>query len=235
MPPRARARGRVLRRARARLMRGSRRTPAESVPIFFVPTIPTRFDLGAVFLACGVVFLRKRVYTRREMQDVHFSSAKIDWTTPKPLFSKLEDIYGVFTLDAAASADNALCSKFFSEQDSALDQSWEGHNAFVNPPYGPRLTSLWIRKCILEAARSETRVTALVPARTDTIAFHEAIETAEEIILLRGRVRFGGAKHGAPFPSAVIHWGSSPPLSVGPQWFRMEAQRPRDGSAWSMI
>lgn len=52
----------------------------------------------------------------------------------------------------------------------------------------------------------------LLPVRTDTKAFHSHIYDSKkwqaregvEIRLLPGRLRFGGAKAGAPFPSMVV-------------------------------
>jgi hypothetical protein len=37
---------------------------------------------------------------------VMFSSKSNDWATPQSFFDKLDSIFGPFTLDAAASADN---------------------------------------------------------------------------------------------------------------------------------
>lgn len=44
----------------------------------------------------------------------------------------------------------------------------------------------------------------LIPARTDTKAFHEWIYHKAEIRFLKGRLKFGGSKNSAPFPSMVV-------------------------------
>ena len=44
----------------------------------------------------------------------------------------------------------------------------------------------------------------LLPARTDTKAFHEYIYGKAEIRFIRGRLKFGGSKNSAPFPSMVV-------------------------------
>lgn len=44
----------------------------------------------------------------------------------------------------------------------------------------------------------------LIPARTDTKAFHEYIYGKAEIRFLKGRLRFVGATYNAPFPSMVV-------------------------------
>ena len=44
----------------------------------------------------------------------------------------------------------------------------------------------------------------LIPARTDTKAFHEYIYGKAEMRFVKGRLRFGNAKQNAPFPSMVV-------------------------------
>ena len=46
----------------------------------------------------------------------------------------------------------------------------------------------------------------LIPARTDTKAWHEYIfgQTNVEIRFIKGRLKFGDGKNSAPFPSAII-------------------------------
>ena len=44
----------------------------------------------------------------------------------------------------------------------------------------------------------------LIPARTDTKAFHEYIYGKAELRFVRGRLKFGGCKNSAPFPSMVV-------------------------------
>ena len=46
----------------------------------------------------------------------------------------------------------------------------------------------------------------LIPARTDTRWFHEYIYGRKnvEIRFIRGRLKFGGSKNSAPFPSMVV-------------------------------
>lgn len=78
---------------------------------------------------------------------------------------------------------------------------------FVNPPYGRKSTAEWIKKCSDEAKKPNTVVVALIPARTDTKAFHEYIYGKAEIRFVKGRLHFGGSKDGAPFPSMVVVFG----------------------------
>lgn len=44
----------------------------------------------------------------------------------------------------------------------------------------------------------------LVPSRTDTRWFHDYIYGKAEIRFVKGRLKFGDASMGAPFPSMVV-------------------------------
>jgi site-specific DNA-methyltransferase (adenine-specific) len=44
----------------------------------------------------------------------------------------------------------------------------------------------------------------LIPARTDTSYFHDYIYHKADIRFIRGRLKFGNANQGAPFPSMVV-------------------------------
>jgi phage N-6-adenine-methyltransferase len=129
-----------------------------------------------------------------------FSSASDLWETPQDLFDTLNGEFG-FTLDACAIAANAKCPKFFSPQEDGLAQTWDGV-VWCNPPYG-RQIGKWVRKG-WESAQAGATVVMLIPARTDTRWFHEFILGKTEIRYLRGRVKFGGGKNSAPFPSAIV-------------------------------
>ena len=71
----------------------------------------------------------------------------------------------------------------------------------MNPPFG-RAIRAWVEKAAREAAAGAL-VVGLLPVRTDTRWWHRWVMGAE-IRFLPGRLRFGGAQSGAPFPSAVV-------------------------------
>lgn len=133
--------------------------------------------------------------------NVHFSSASDDWATPQDFFDKLHEEFN-FTLDPCADAENAKCSKFYTKEQDGLTPSWEGERVFCNPPYG-RVIGNWVRKC---AEGGATVTVALLPARTDTRWFHDYIYNKAEVRFLKGRLKFGGHKNSAPFPSMVVIW-----------------------------
>ncbi|MCH4301016.1 phage N-6-adenine-methyltransferase [Staphylococcus haemolyticus] len=48
-------------------------------------------------------------------------------------------------------------------------------------------------------------VVCLIPARTDTMYWHDFIfDKADDIRFLKGRLKFGNGKNSAPFPSAIV-------------------------------
>ena len=138
-----------------------------------------------------------------------------EWSTPAGLFDALNDEFQ-FDLDVAASDDNAKCERYFTVVDNGLWQRWAPARCWMNPPYGSASTR-WVRKAADEAARGAL-VVGLLPARTDTVWFHEhVLEAGAEVRFLRGRVAFDlpgiRIRPRAPFPSLIAIW--RPPTWVG--------------------
>lgn len=135
-------------------------------------------------------------------ESVHFSKDSDEWGTPQDFYDLLNFEYH-FDLDPCASDDNHKCDKYFTIEDDGLKQDWSGHRVFVNPPYS-KLKD-WVKKCAEEAEKG-TFICMLIPARTDTKAFHEYIYSNElaDYELLKGRLKFGDSKNSAPFPSMLV-------------------------------
>lgn len=152
----------------------------------------------------------KRITRKKPRRSVHFSSKNQEWETPKELFNEL-DLEFQFTLDAAATKKNAKCGLFFSKKENGLKRSWLGEKVWLNPPYG-RQIGHWVAKAAAEYTEGAVTVVMLVPARTDTAWWHDHIwntalhrpREGRVVRLLRGRLKFGRSKNGAPFPSAIV-------------------------------
>ena len=153
-----------------------------------------------------------------------FSTGKNDWSTPDDLFQRYNAIYN-FVLDAAANSTNRKVSSYFGPgglEEDALTADWspwlKKGSIWLNPPYSRNLQRRFIEKVVNECVkfdapeldvlnlpRTRGLVVCLLPARTDTKLFHEIIKPyAAEIEFLKGRVKFVGAEHGAPFPSMIV-------------------------------
>lgn len=135
------------------------------------------------------------------------------WTTPPALLEKLYPIFGIFDLDPCSPTKNrkhapVKARLYFTEQENGLTLPWVG-TVFVNPPYGGQLKT-WIAKAAQEARTNHApTILALIPARTDTRAWHEHVANQAHIFLLKGRLSFGAGDMPAPFPSALVLWSQS--------------------------
>lgn len=65
-----------------------------------------------------------------------------DWTLPRDVFLAFNELYGAYTVDLFATAENAQCGRFFSKFPApggagvdALRAPWGAENARVNPPF----------------------------------------------------------------------------------------------------
>lgn len=133
-----------------------------------------------------------------------FSSATGKWETPQDVFDALNEEFGPFDLDPCATAENTKCPAYYTKEQDGLAHPWRG-KVFVNPPYG-RSIKWWVRRCFVAAGSTAELVVALIPARTDAAWWHDFVMKASEIRFIRGRLKFGGAKWNAPFPSCVVVW-----------------------------
>lgn len=134
--------------------------------------------------------------------ELMFSSKTDLWETPQDLFDKLNNEFQ-FTLDVCATPENAKCDKFYTEEQDGPEHPWKG-TVWCNPPYG-RGIGQWVRRALFASVSGAT-VVMLLPARTDTKWFHDYIYKRNnvEIRFIRGRLKFGGSKNSAPFPSMVV-------------------------------
>ena len=128
-----------------------------------------------------------------------FTSNTCEWETLQELFDSLNAEFG-FELDVCATPSNAKCERYFTREMDGLSQEWKGV-CWMNPPYG-REIGKWIRKAY-EASILGATVVCLIPARTDTSWFHDYCIKGE-VRFIRGRLKFGGSKNNAPFPSAIV-------------------------------
>ena len=129
--------------------------------------------------------------------DLFFSSKSEEWATPQDFFEQIDKEFH-FNLDVCATAENAKCDKYYTKEQDGLSQEWNGI-VWCNPPYG-RSIGMWVKK----AYESKATVVLLVPARTDTKWFHDYVRGKAEVRFVKGRLKFGGCKNSAPFPSMLV-------------------------------
>lgn len=136
---------------------------------------------------------------------VHFSSRTDQWATPRALLEALAAEFGPFDLDVCADASNAAAAAYFTAEQDGLRQAWQARCVWMNPPYG-RAIGQWVTQAWRSVLHGEAhRVVCLLPARTDTRWWQQVVQPQAALVrFLPGRVRFGEARAGAPFPSAVV-------------------------------
>ena len=66
--------------------------------------------------------------------DTRFKSNTVEWATPPEVYDPLNREFG-FTLDVAATPENAKCPRYYTRNDDGLAQPWDGV-CWMNPPYG---------------------------------------------------------------------------------------------------
>lgn len=130
------------------------------------------------------------------------SSKTDDWATPQDFYDKLNKEFH-FTLDPCADEHNHKCDFYYTKEQDGLSKDWGGYTVFCNPPYGKEI-GRWVKYSYEQSRKPNTTVVMLIPARTDTKYFHDFIYGKAELRFIRGRLKFGGSKISAPFPSMVV-------------------------------
>lgn len=133
------------------------------------------------------------------MKDILFSSKSDEWETPQAFFDEINHEFN-FDLDVCATDENHKCENYFTQ--NGLENDWGGHRVWCNPPYSQ--IDKWVAKAFYETRKDNTLVVMLIPSRTDTRYFHNYIYQRTEVRFVKGRLRFGGAKENAPFPSMLV-------------------------------
>lgn len=116
-----------------------------------------------------------------------------DRALPADEFAKLQDRFR-FTVDAAASPNNAKLPMFWTAKNSGLSASWGGARVYCNPPYSH--VRPWIEKAWAEAT-CPLAVLLLPANRTEQLFWQDLIEPRRDRVgsplrveFLRGRYRF---------------------------------------------
>lgn len=123
-----------------------------------------------------------------------------------------EALGGIIGLDPCTTPGNpAGAERFYCPPADGARLPWDAATIFVNPPYG-KARIPWVRRCVT-AALAGASVVLLMPAATDTQVAQQALQEADQVVFLRGRVKFGtprpnGRQLAASHPSALFGWNT---------------------------
>lgn len=139
---------------------------------------------------------------------------KDEWETPRWLRAIVGVPFGGFTVDAAANAENATCSTFWSIKDDGIEQDWKGHRVFCNPPYTGGRYGPWIAKATDEYITNGVTTVMILPMKLVTQAFADVWKFAHYLIVPYRRIKFYppkdhelDPKDSAPtFDSCIVIW-----------------------------
>ncbi len=134
-----------------------------------------------------------------------------EWYTPAEYVKAARKVLGSIELDPASSdtaQETVKAERYFTADVDGLAQAWRADTVFLNPPYSQPAIWDFIDRLVLELIQGNVGSAILLTHNyTDTAWFHRAGEVASAICFTRGRIKFVGAPHPAPFPSAVVYWG----------------------------
>lgn len=120
------------------------------------------------------------------MNKILWSKKTDNWSSPSWILEKFQNYFDPCPLNSKTDG---------------LAIRWKKLN-YVNPPYSQ--IRAWVEKAISEAEIGGGTTIMLLPARTDTRWFHDLIIGKYEVLFLKGRLKFGGQKNSAPFPSMFV-------------------------------
>lgn len=155
-----------------------------------------------------------------------YSEAVDDRATTWEDFGPLHDHFR-FTIDVAASAENAKVPRFYTRAQDGLAQPWAGERVWCNPPYS--VIRPWVEKAWAETEAE--LVAMLLPAnRTEQTWWQDLVEPYRDqpggrlrSRFFPGRWRFVAAgdtkirpNARPPFGICLLVWGADPPPAPAP-------------------
>jgi phage N-6-adenine-methyltransferase len=146
--------------------------------------------------------------------ELMFSSEDQTHATPWWLMALIQREFQL-QIDVCALPTSAKLPRYWAPTDNALAQNWNWIRGWMNPPCG-REISLWMAKAYA-ASHTGATVVCLVPARTDTAWWHSTARHGY-VRFIKGRLKFGEATNGAPFPSALVIFGGGYPEARTEYW-----------------
>ena len=120
-----------------------------------------------------------------------------NWSTPKEIYDKYVNELNYYDPCELYKNDTILKDNLFKNKCKI------NKNMFINPPYSN--IDEWVEWALYNYDKYKKHIILLIPSRTDTIYFHKLLQSNCDLEFIKGRLKFGGLKTAAPFPSVLVH------------------------------
>lgn len=136
-----------------------------------------------------------------------------DYQTPGEFLDAVRRRLGIsaFAVDLAASRENTVAEKFYTQEESGLSNSWihDGWN-WLNPPF--EKIEPWVQRAYY-TSRTGARTAVLIPAGVGSNWWRRWVHGKAFVLLLNGRITFVGAD--APYPKDCVLLLYGPDVAPG--------------------
>ncbi len=123
-----------------------------------------------------------------------------EFGTPWPLFNELHEEFN-FTIDAAASPENAKLPLYVTKEQNAFEYNFSGHRVWCNPPCnGAGTVKRWVSYFSWKTYLGHIPLAVLlVPRKTEQTFFYNLCwnDRRCEVRFVRGRIQFDGGTSSA--------------------------------------
>ena len=143
-----------------------------------------------------------------------------DYATPDNFLQAVQKKFGPIVYDLAASAQNAVCERFFTIEDDAFKQDWaaismkypHGHEGtkigrggilWLNPPFS--FIAPWASRSLDEGKLGAEEL-FLVPASVGAKWFRDFVFRQADVYYLYGRLTFRGQTTPYPKDCMLVHF-----------------------------
>jgi phage N-6-adenine-methyltransferase len=172
---------------------------------------------------------------KRKMPKQKRGSSEQTVETPPEFIDAVQDTFGPFSFDLAATPENAQARLHFgpgapADRENSLTAKWpEGCLSWLNPPYDP--ITPWAQKCAIHARRSkpQTHILMLVPASVGANWYRDYVLPFADVYSV-GRLHFIGSPD--PYPKDLVlchYWALGGHKFKHWNWLSAEAKATRKG------
>jgi phage N-6-adenine-methyltransferase len=134
------------------------------------------------------------------------SSERQDWQTPDNVLDVIRQVDDIALDPCTVESNPTGADAFLTPEQDGLESNWTlaAGLVYCNPPYGREVVQ-WADKAIVEG-ESGCPLILLTAARPGSRWCQRVMASADVLCFWRGRIKFRGAEHSAPFDSMFAAW-----------------------------